>query len=160
MTEKEIVRQLAKHFGDAILDKNQGIIDRSYLREKIFESTEARDQVEKILHPSVLKRATEFLKISKNKDLVLVEVPLLYEVDFPMERDFDVVVGCSQSTQIRRLEEKRKIATDEAERILAAQLSIQSKLDKADFVVWNDGTKRVFEEQIEVITSAILDNSV
>ncbi|MDF1816112.1 MAG: dephospho-CoA kinase [Verrucomicrobiales bacterium] len=157
LTEKEIVRSLKGCIGDAVLESN-GVINRHFLREKIFESSIVRKQVEDLIHPHVLKRAKAFIGESQNSSMIVIEVPLLYEVDFPIFRDFDVVVGCSEATQLNRLTNIRKLSKDQAIQIVGAQLSVQSKVDRADFVAWNDGALQDFDDQVEIIIDTILSN--
>ena len=103
--------------------------------------------------------AEAFIDDSDTDLLALLEVPLLYEVDFPIQRDFDLVIGCSQQIQKERLMGIRRISGEQAEKILSSQLPIQVKVDKADFVAWNDGMIETFEGQIQMISETILSNT-
>jgi len=115
-------------------------VDRTALRELLFENSDFRGKVEGILHPLVLDRV---LAQSKTwSDLVrisIIEVPLLYEVDFPLERDIDLVVASSRSTQIKRLCHDRGLDAPVAARIIGTQIPIEEKMRRANIVVWNDG---------------------
>lgn len=118
-------------------------------RELLFENSDFRSKVEQVLHPLVLHQLNEHTEhLPKGISLLLVEVPLLYEVDFPISRDADFVVAASTSTQIRRLLEQRNLAEVTARQILDSQLPIENKIKRADFVVWNDGDQSSFLEQI------------
>lgn len=159
LTERDIIRSLEHCVGEGVLGSD-GEIDRSFLRKKIFNDPEKRKSVEGIIHPVVLERAEAFLKHSESKTLALLEVPLLYEVDFAVTRDFELVIGCSKETQLARLTNNRGIGKDQAIQMLDAQLPVQQKLDRADLVVWNDGSLGTFEDQIEIILETILSNNI
>ncbi len=158
LTQTEIVGLLVECAGSSIL-KGDGTIDRSVLREKVFASSKIRKKVEGVLHPAVFQLADAFLKEAEVGSLVLFEVPLLYEVDFPISRDFDLVIGCSPKTQLNRLIQLRHMTQDQANRVLGVQMAIQEKVDRAEYVIWNDGCLEVLDEQIQIISKTILVNA-
>lgn len=156
LTEAEIVGRLKDCIGSSVLEAD-GKINRSVLRTVIFENPLIRKQVEDILHPAVLERAETFLKISKG-ELLLIEVPLLYEVDFPIFRDSDLVIGCSEKTQLARLTGIRGMERGLAEKILSAQLPIQEKINRSNYVIWNDGSMEAFNDQIKSLSEIFTSN--
>lgn len=135
---KRELASLAADFGGEVV--SGGRIDRAALRELLFENSDFRVRVEGILHPLVLDRV---LAQSKTwSDLVrisIIEVPLLYEVDFPLDRDIDLVVASSRSTQMKRLCRDRGLEAPVAVRIIGTQIPIEEKMRRANIVVWNDG---------------------
>jgi dephospho-CoA kinase len=84
----------------------------------------------------------------------LVEVPLLYEVDFPLKRDVDVVVACSEQTQIERLSRREGIDGRVRDRI-AAQLPISEKIFRAEVVIWNEGSLGTLSRLVALAASRI-----
>ncbi len=128
----------------------EGKIDRGALRELLFENSEFRAKVEGVLHPLVLERANaQVTSFSELVRISIVEVPLLYEVEFPLFRDLDLVVGSSESTQMRRLCIDRGLDPVVANRIIKAQVPIEEKIQRANIVVWNDGDRESLECQTD-----------
>jgi dephospho-CoA kinase len=118
-----------------------GYLNRRLLRRIIFEDAGARKVLEQMIHPEVLKTIQREMT-QANIDgckLVVVEVPLLYEVG--MEVHFDVVIAVStdRELQIKRLIARDKITREDAVMLLAAQLSDEEKAVRADFVIRNVG---------------------
>ena len=123
---------------------------RAAFRELLFENSDFRGKVEGLLHPLVLQRVKDRAAgLSGSVRVFLVEVPLLYEVDFPLDRDLDVVVAASEAEQMRRLLEVRGLAATVARRILRSQLPVESKMRRADVVIWNDGCRDVLQTQVD-----------
>ena len=119
---------------------SSGDLDRRQLADLVFSSAEARLKLEGILHPRVLQIVQEWLAQQKQDGgFGLVEVPLLYEVDFPLKRDVDVVVACSERTQIERLT-RREGNDGRVRNRIAAQRSIPEKILRAEVVIWNEGS--------------------
>jgi dephospho-CoA kinase len=157
LTEGETIGDLQRLLGDKIV--SDGTINRSILREEIFNSSKIRNDVEDVLHPKVLREAESFIQKAHSYRFVLLEIPLLYEVDFPIKREFDLVIGCSQQTQTDRLIHRRGITQEQAVKMLSSQMSVQDKIDRGDFVAWNDGALASFEQQLETISILISTSS-
>lgn len=122
------------------LESDAGL-DRKGFRELLFENSKFRGKVEGLLHPLVLQRAADFSgTLPPGVKILLVEVPLLYEVEFPLSRDLDLAVASSESVQIRRLREERGLGTELIRLMLRSQMPIEEKIKRADIVVWNDGS--------------------
>lgn len=125
------------------------VFDKRVIRKHAFENSDFRGKLESLLHPLVLDEATAFLEREKRRAKVsLVEVPLLYEVDFPLKRNIDLVVAASPLTQLARLTEDRGLDEQLAQQILNSQLLIDEKIRRADVVVWNDGSLTSLNSQI------------
>ncbi len=148
----ERLNGLAGRFGPS--PSPGGELDRRAFRELLFENSEFRGKVESLLHPLVLQRVRDCAAdLSGRVRVFLVEVPLLYEVDFPMERDLDVVVAASEAEQMRRLLEGRGLAATVARRMLRSQLPIENKIQRADVAIWNDGCHAVLQAQADHLLS-------
>lgn len=126
-----------------------GGLNRGILRELLFENSDFRAKVEGFLHPLVLERAESHAAIHADRAILLFEVPLLYEVDFPLQRDFDLVVAASPTCQIRRLEVERGISHKLANQIIESQIPIEEKISRADQMIWNDGTLEACLAQVD-----------
>lgn len=142
-----LVRQ-GTAWGYDFLD-SAGALDRRRLRELLFDNSQFRVRVEEVVHPLVFQRIISRLNaFSDMVRMTLIEVPLLYEVDFPLNRDLDLVVATSRQVQYRRLLEVRGLEPALAERILNVQMPLADKIRRADVVVWNDGSLAAFDAQI------------
>ena len=149
---REEIGALGRIFGTELLSGDG--IDRKQLRELLFENSDFRGKVEAILHPLVLDRV--FAQSKTWSDLVrisIIEVPLLYEVDFPLDRDIDLVVASSRSMQMKRLCHDRRLDAAVAERIIGTQIPIEEKMRKADIIVWNDGALDALLAQTDHLVS-------
>lgn len=125
-------------------------LDRAAFRELVFENGDFRAKVEALLHPLVQGRLDVCRSnLAESVEIFLVEVPLLYEVDFPLSRDLDVVVGSSPETQEQRLIQSRGLPQGLARNILKSQIPIHEKLRRAHVVVWNDGGLESFHSQAD-----------
>lgn len=146
-------------FGPDVLDAT-GALDRPKLAKIVFADADARGELEKIIHPEV-RRATEtwFASLdSARHPYAIADVPLLYEVE--RDRDFDraIVVACDPATQIRRLMERDHLSEEEARQRVAAQLPIEEKIRRADYVIRTDGSFADTARQVKDLWTALAED--
>jgi dephospho-CoA kinase len=134
----ELLTEIAQRFPGVVTP--EGEVDRRRLGDLVFHSEAERRVLESLLHPRVLERVETWIEEHQNGTTFgLVEVPLLYEVDFPIKRDVDIVVACSERTQILRLALRERSSAQAGSRI-GAQLPLSEKMLRADVVIWNEGS--------------------
>jgi dephospho-CoA kinase len=132
--------EIEQAFGTAVI-ADSGWPDRTKLRDVVFASSAARQQLERILHPRVRAQWMKLAAEARKTDAwQLIDIPLLYETGVQAEFDRVIVVAAPHAAQIRRLVNERHLALELAEQIIAAQLDIGAKIGKADHVIWNDST--------------------
>ncbi len=158
--DTDTYRVVVEEFGTEILDA-EGRIDRGRLGDIVFGNADRRGQLNAIIHPAV-RRAwqdeLERLAADGTTAATVVAIPLLYEVDAAAAFDAVVVVGCSLATQLARLKAKG-LDEDRAQARITAQWPIQEKLDRADYAIWNDGTRQVLAHQADTVWSRLQENS-
>ena len=112
-------------------------IDRKRLGDLVFADMAALKKLEAILHPLVRKQKTEFLKQSalRRQNLVVLDVPLLFETGGEAKCDAVVVVTAPTFVQRARVMARPGMTTEKFESILAKQVPDLIKRRSADFVV-------------------------
>jgi dephospho-CoA kinase len=148
--------EILRAFGNDILNDDK-TINRRKLGKIVFGDQQKRLALNRIIHPVVHQKwieEVEKLERDGKTEVAVVSIPLLYEVGAETHFDCVVAVGCSEQTQITRLTQKGLSETEARARI-GAQWPVQKKMDKADFVIWNDGALRVLSEQADIIWANI-----
>ncbi len=132
----EIARELGP---DAI--GPDGALDRKRVASIVFADAEARRKLEAITHPAIRRAmAEETDRLSAaGHDLAFYDVPLLYEAGLDRVLDAAVVVWAPREVQRARLVARDGLTPEEADARLAAQLPVDEKAARADFVVENVG---------------------
>jgi dephospho-CoA kinase len=132
--------RIAREFGPASLAPD-GTLDRKRMAALVFSDADARRRLEAITHPAVRDAmAEETARLSAaGHDLAFYDVPLLFEVGLDRALDSVVVVWVPPDVQRARLAARDGLAPDDAEARLAAQLPLDEKAARADFVVENVG---------------------
>lgn len=139
--------QLILAFSDAIVN-DQGELDKQKMSDLIFQDEQKKHQAEAILHPLIKEEIQHQIGQLSETALVVVEVPLLFEVHWESFFDEIWVVASKEEILLERLLNFRHVSKTEAIRRLAAQLPQQEKIDRADVVLWNNGNKEELRKQI------------
>lgn len=136
-------QEIVEHFGEGILLPDRRI-DRIKLGTIVFSDPQKREVLNRIVHPAVFaewqKRLREIEKAGKDA-IVLSDIPLLIEAGLKPMVDLVLLVHIPPEEQIQRLMERNGFTRGEAERRVAAQMSIDEKVRYADILISNEGTR-------------------
>jgi len=135
-----------KQIFDCVIDNK---IDRKKLGKIIFNDTKAKKKLEAIVHPYVLKKLQEGIKNNAEKEIVFLDIPLLYECRLEYLCDTIVVVYCDKRAQLSRLIKRDNIEEQYAKTIINNQMPIEDKKEMADIVLDNSKTKDYLLEQLQ-----------
>jgi dephospho-CoA kinase len=143
---------LRQNFGPQFF-KPDGSLDRPGLARHVFTRPQARRKLEQLLHPWIARELQELLGQlqSRNEPLVVVEIPLLFELGLEKSYDRVIVVRADESGRKQRLARRDCRAPDEAAGILAAQEIWREKAARGDFVVDNSGSLSATRDQVKKI---------
>jgi dephospho-CoA kinase len=148
LSEEQTKNMVKDLLGDSILD-DVGQIKKSKVAEIIFRDAHIRRALEDILHPRVFERIHAQVERLKDTDSIcIVEIPLLYERHFDKKFDKTITVYASEEESLNRL---KALGIDEetARLRLEAQLPIDDKMQRADYIIDNNGTPGETMDQVK-----------
>jgi dephospho-CoA kinase len=142
--------EIARAFGPEVL-RPDGSLDRKKVGAVVFADPDARRRLEAITHPAIrLAMAAEAQRLAGEGHLLaFYDAPLLFEVGLDGLLDSVVVVWAPRAAQQARLAARDGLAGPDAEARLAAQLPIDEKAERADFVVENAGAPAELEAKAD-----------
>lgn len=120
----------------------EGELNRAKVAERVFHDKEALKTIEAIIHKIVWARAEQFMQKNRSaeKQLAVLDVPLLIECGWHKLVDSVWLVAVSRKQQIERAMLRSGMTADEVEARIAAQMSLAEKKKYADIVLDNSGT--------------------
>lgn len=120
----------------------EGELNRAKVAERVFHDKEALKTIEAIIHKIVWARAEQFMQENRSaeKQLAVLDVPLLIECGWHKLVDSVWLVAVSRKQQIERAMLRSGMTADEVEARIAAQMSLAEKKKYADIVLDNSGT--------------------
>jgi len=152
--------EIVEAFGKEVIAED-GSLNRKRLGDKVFAEPALLGQLNNIVHPRVIAREEEVLKQAEESDpdaVVVLDVPLLIEVERHHLVDFIVVVSALTEQRFERLEKKFG-GLDRAalEARMKHQIPLEEKVKLADFVVDNSGEPESTREQTEKLFAILTD---
>lgn len=147
---QEIIQEIAHTFGSEYLVA--GKVNRKALGKLIFSQEEKRFVLNQIIHPKVKERI-EIEIAQSSETLIVIDVPLLFETDFYQLCDYTIVVYVDLDQQILRLQQRDKLEFIEALKRIRAQEPLETKMQKADFVIDNRFRPEDLNWQIDILLS-------
>jgi dephospho-CoA kinase len=151
---------LVEAFGPEIV-ATDGAIDRAALGRRAFTSPQATEQLNDIVHPSLLARLERRLKELEQEghEIVVVDAALIFE--FGLDRDLDVLVLVTAPGEVRaeRLRRKRGIDDERIEQLMASQQPDADKAANCDFVIDNEGSLDELRTRADAVLTEIRDRT-
>lgn len=148
--KEENVAKIIEIFGNEILDEN-GNISRKKMRERAFLEKDKLKQLNELLHPQVIEVFKKKKENTKEDEIVIFDIPLLFEAGMERLCDTVIVVYISKRVQLERMMKRDRHGIDLAERIIESQMSMSDKIDKADIIINNNCTLEDLKNNVNVV---------
>ncbi|WP_370221779.1 dephospho-CoA kinase [Cytobacillus sp.] len=146
---EEAYQEIVRHFGERVL-LSDGSIDRAELGSIIFHDEKERKALNSIVHPAVRKRMTAKKEqaIRNNEQLIILDIPLLFESKLQYMCDKTLLVYADEDIQLQRLMQRNQLSENEAMARIHSQMPLREKKALADAVIDNNGRMEETETQL------------
>ena len=144
-------------FGSTIV-RPDGALDRAALARIVFSDPHARRALEEIVHPAVyaaVSRWFETVARQPGAAAAIADIPLLFETGRDADFDAVVVTTSPPETQKARLMARNQLTAAEAAQRIEAQMPIEDKARRADYVISTVGTIEETDRQVERVWSQL-----
>jgi dephospho-CoA kinase len=135
-----------------------GRIDRARLGELVFKDPGARHRLNDIVHPLVREwmAARTAEAAQADAEVVVQDVPLLFENGLARLYSTDVLVYVPEDMQLERLVKGRGLSADKARAMISAQMPIEEKRKLAHHVIDNSGSLEATRQQVQRLWDDVL----
>ncbi|MEL7252686.1 MAG: dephospho-CoA kinase [Pseudomonadota bacterium] len=141
------VAPMQAEFPDAIED---GSVSRTKLKEILRVTPNALKDIESIVHPLVAQDRAAFLQ-NAISDIVVLDIPLLFETGADAQMDATVCVSTDAETQKKRVLERGQMTEADFEAILAKQMPDAEKRHRSDFVIETDTLEHAAQQVRDIL---------
>ena len=124
------LNELIERFGDGILNADK-TLDRKALRKILLTDKANQQLIEDILHPKILEIMQMEIE-NCNKQIIIIEIPLLFEKNLAYLFDRAIIVDCNEQNQLKRLIKRDNIDKNTAKELISVQTSHKNRLKLAD----------------------------
>ena len=154
-SSEKIKSKIIELFGEKAYLKNS--LNRSYIAQIVFKDKEKLNTFNAIIHPEVSAHFNTWVSLQSHP-YVVKEVAILFEIDAQNQFDFILTITAPQQTRIDRVMLRDNKTYDEVLSIIQNQWSDSKKIEKSDFVIYNEDINQTKNEVIK-INKIILKNS-
>ena len=148
-----VKEKLILAFGNEILEDNK--INRQKLGELVFGNSSNLNVLNSIIHPEIRKKILEKIDKNNDKELIFIDVALLFEAKFDDLVDKIIVVYVDKNTQLTRLLKRNSISKKEALSRIVSQMSPIEKAKLGDYTVNNNLDVINTYEQVDKVLSEL-----
>ena len=148
-----VKEKLIVAFGNEILEDNK--INRQKLGELVFGNSSNLNVLNSIIHPEIRKKILEKIDKNNDKELIFIDVALLFEAKFDDLVDKIIVVYVDKNTQLTRLMKRNSISKKEALSRIVSQMSPTEKAKLGDYTVNNNLDVINTYEQVDKVLSEL-----
>jgi dephospho-CoA kinase len=123
-------------------------INFASLRKSFFTDSELKEKIEQYIYsqlPAVFKRV---LSKRGQQQVVIYDVPLLFEKKINMLVDLTISIYVPVETQFSRLLKRDNITKDLANKIISSQMPVDEKIKLSDYVLDNTADLETLEVEV------------
>lgn len=145
--------QVVDLFGEGVL-RPDGTPDRAAIAAKVFSDSEARNALNAIVHPFVLR---EMLRRTEASDapLAVWDVPLLFETGMDAFCACTVAVLSDEEIRIKRAMLRDGAKEEQVRARIRAQITDETRAAFATYTIRNEGTIEAFREHAATLIEQI-----
>jgi dephospho-CoA kinase len=148
---------ILREFGLGVAAPDGGI-DRGRLGRVVFADPAELARLNRLVHPAVAQAVAGWLAARPPETrAAVVIIPLLFEAGMDEGWDGIISVISPASVQWARLLE-RGLTPGEARQRLAAQWALAKKMERADWVIFNGGTREMLKEQVKAVLRRMVES--
>lgn len=143
----KILEEISSEFGQEMIIN--GKLDRKKMREYIFVDINRVKKLNEITHPPIIEKIKEEINKNKEKPILVVDIPLLFEGNYEFLVEKILLITCKKEIQLLRVQNRDSVSLESAKNIINKQMAMEEKEKKSDFIIENNGTKEELNEKLE-----------
>lgn len=155
--DEDVIAEIRQAFGAEAYHKD-GSLNRAYLAREAFEKGRV-EELNAIVHPRIPAKSGEIKEeADKNgHNLFVYEAALLFENLRPGFLDYIVLIRADEDKRVKRVQQRDGVAEEKVRERMEKQQNFSQLQDRADFVIFNNGTLRELKEQAEKLYWDLVD---
>lgn len=121
----------------------------------IFNSKEDLKKLEDIIMPKIKEKMLQFFNDNNMEKFVIVAAPLLFEAGFDKYFDKIIFISLDNDLRLRRLIKRNNLSENEAVKRIKSQMEEEFKIQKSDYIIYNNGTKEELHLKCKELTEEL-----
>ncbi len=148
-----VIEKVKQQFGDDIYETSG--INRKKLAAIVFNNPELLIQLNAILHPAVFDDFDNWCLLHHNEPYILKEAALIFETILHQKLEKIIVITAPEKLRINRVMKRDGLTQDEVEKRIQNQMSEKEKVERANFVIYNDEQQLIIPQILKIHSTLI-----
>ena len=132
-------------------------IDKIQISKAILENNSNLKKIVKVVHKEIRLKLNSFLKKNKNKEYVILDIPLLLENNINIKRDVLIYVDSKKIDISKNLKKRKNLNIEILKKFKEIQLPLDYKKNTSHFIIKNKFTKKSVNIGIQKILKKLKD---
>ena len=145
--DAQIKLALVSAFGEETY--KEGVLDRRFLAETVFNDSDKLALLNSIVHPATIRHASEWM-IKQQAPYILKEAALIFESGSNKDLDFVIGVYSPPELRIQRTMERDSVSREQVLSRIKNQMDESEKMSLCDFIIQNDPDHSLIEQVREL----------
>ena len=134
-------------------------LNKNILASIVFGDRKKLRKLEKIIHPLVKKKKKTFLNRNRNKKVIIMEIPIIFEQKNEKNYNYIILMNINRKIQRQRVMKRKNMTMQLFKKILSNQISYKKKKN-VDFVVNNNGSKEKTRQILKKVLNKIISTGL
>ena len=135
-------------------------IKKKELKKAVLNNKKNLKKIENIVHPEVQKYMKKFIKLNKNKKILIFDIPLLIENKIYNKKKMVLVFVDAKKKDINKKLRKRKNYDEKIiKKLRKFQLPLEIKKKKSNYLIKNDFKSLNLKKRVKILKKKILQNN-
>ena len=130
-------------------------IDKIQLSKAILANNSNLKKIIKIVHKEIRNKMRSFLNKNKNKQFVILDIPLLLENKINKKKDILIYIDSRKVDILRNLKKRKNFNTRILKKFKEIQLSLAYKKKNSRFIIKNKFTRKSVKDDVRNILKII-----
>ena len=161
LSDPEVIKGIEELFGSGVYSRDSAgrlCIDRKLIASVVFSDPVKLDALNSLIHPKVFEAFVREVKrcAKEGKKILCKEAAILFESGKQSELDRIIVVAANNGLRLERAVSRGVLSAEEVRKRMQAQWPQERLIERADYVIFNDGTLDELRSQTEAIYRSLL----
>jgi len=160
LEDPEVIRGIEKLFGRDVYSLDASgklLIDRRAIASVVFSDLEKLSALNHLIHPKVREAFVREVKLCarEGKRILCKEAAILFESGADRDLDRIIVVAANNGLRLERAV-ARGLSMEEAQKRMKVQWPQEKLINRAHYVIFNDGTLDELRSQVEQVYRSLM----
>jgi len=151
----DTLKELRNAFGSEIIN-DDGSLNRKKLAGIAFSDPKKKETLDGIMHRKVIEILLKRAEALSGEKAVFIDAPLLFESNLDRHLDMVWLVDAEEEARINRVQKRDSLSKEEIQKRINLQMSRKEKLQRADYIIDNSGSKEDLYRQLNLMLKTVL----